>query len=381
MREDRDPVDRGAWRAGGRAGPGRRVYLVRRLVALLVLLVVLVFVVPRACQALFAASEDPGVRSQGDVGIAERGRTASGDDGPEAAAEAPGVIDGTTGAGPMPNGASDASGVGEDSGRSLSQATHGSRAETAERRGVMASAAPSPDAAEIRREAASRRAGGAALASAVGSGPVERTKNMVRSAAAIPSDRAAEVPAFTSGAGAPERVSLPDGEPVTPAESPDASAPAAQETPLTKGAASYGSVPETTGTGAPVADAPVADAPVAGTPAARPGAGLAEYSPQPVAPVLSPASAGTASDARAPEARSAARVRVGPAGAAATAGGAGAVAGSGRALAGGVSVKASAGEVAVDVSGQRRKGALRKDAQRKAAGAIAKAEAMLQGLE
>jgi hypothetical protein len=43
----------------GRRRPGREVYMIRRLVAVLVILLLLILLVPRACGALFGSCEQP----------------------------------------------------------------------------------------------------------------------------------------------------------------------------------------------------------------------------------------------------------------------------------------------------------------------------------
>ena len=47
-------------RSRGEGGPGRGVYLARRMVAVLVVLVLLALLVPRACQAFTGSEEEPG---------------------------------------------------------------------------------------------------------------------------------------------------------------------------------------------------------------------------------------------------------------------------------------------------------------------------------
>jgi hypothetical protein len=47
-------------RSRGDGGPGRGVYLARRIVAVLVVLVLLALLVPRACQAFTGSEEEPG---------------------------------------------------------------------------------------------------------------------------------------------------------------------------------------------------------------------------------------------------------------------------------------------------------------------------------
>ena len=43
----------------GRRRPGREVYMIRRLVAVLVILFLLILLVPRACVALLGSGEEP----------------------------------------------------------------------------------------------------------------------------------------------------------------------------------------------------------------------------------------------------------------------------------------------------------------------------------
>ena len=47
-------------RPRGEGRPGRRVYVARRIVAALVVLLLLALLVPRACQALTGSDEEPG---------------------------------------------------------------------------------------------------------------------------------------------------------------------------------------------------------------------------------------------------------------------------------------------------------------------------------